>query len=76
MAHQWYAIFMKDEYGVFCNVRHSPNDCSPGCEVIEVKKVPQELGYSQIEQRERELKRIHSLSNGPPRGKRRNKKRL
>lgn len=55
----WYAIFMKDRYGVFCWVRHNPNEKCEGCEFLEVKKIPEEIAADKIEDRVRELKKQH-----------------
>lgn len=57
----WYAIFMKDQYGVFCCVGHNPNERCKGCEFLEVKKIPEEISADKIEDRVRELEKQHGL---------------
>ncbi len=59
MADQLYIIFMKDKYGIITWGRGDPNVSAPGCEVLEVKKYPEEITAEQIEIREQELKKEH-----------------
>ena len=62
MRKQEYAIFAKDPYGVFLLVRHEPTDKlleASDVQVIEVKKIPQEITDEQLDERKRELKKQH-----------------